>query len=73
MEPNTWYQIHTNGASSTFARFYEAQTDEGATIFRFEKMAADFVNKITEVFGESDYLDVLGAQGRLAEAIKTGV
>jgi hypothetical protein len=73
MEPNTWVQIHTNGASTTFARFYEAQTDEGATIFRFEKMAADSVNKITEVFGESDYLDVLGAQGRLADAVKTGV
>lgn len=70
MEPNTWYQIHTNGASTTFARFYEGQTEDGTPTFVFEKMAADFVNQITEVFGREDFISAEGAANRLAEAIQ---
>jgi hypothetical protein len=69
MSANTWYQIHTNGAATTFARFYEGQNEEGATIFVFEKMATDFVNNLVEVFGVEEFGSAEGAANRVQEAV----
>lgn len=62
---NTWYQIHTNGAVTTFARFYEGKSDAGSAIFVFEKMQADSVNKLIEVFGEEEYDELTAAINRV--------
>lgn len=64
-QANTWYQIHTNGAVTTFARFYEGKSDAGATIFAFEKMQVDNVNKFVEVFGEEEYDELSKAINRV--------
>ena len=64
-QANTWYQIHTNGAVTTFARFYEGQSDAGSPIFVFEKMQADSVNKLIEVFGEEEYDELTAAINRV--------
>ena len=64
-EANTWYQIHTNGAVTTFARFYEGKSDAGAAIFAFEKMQVDSVNKLIEVFGEEEYDELTAAINRV--------
>ena len=64
-QANTWYQIHTNGAVTTFARFYEGKSDAGAAIFAFEKMQADSVNKLIEVFGEEEYDELTAAINRV--------
>jgi hypothetical protein len=69
MSENTWIQIHTNGASTTFARWYEGQTEEGETVFVFEKMATDFVNNIVEVFGIEKFGSPEGAANRVQEAV----
>jgi len=69
MSENTWIQIHTNGASTTFARWYEGQDAEGDTVFYFEKMATDFVNNLIEVFGVEEFGSVEGATSRVQEAI----
>ena len=66
---SNWTQIHTNGATTTFARWYRLDAPSGTT-FVFEKMAADFVNQITEVFGREDFISAEGAANRLAEAIQ---
>lgn len=69
MSANTWFQIHTNGASTTFARWYEGQNAEGETIFYFEKMATDFVNNLVEVFGIEEFGSAEGAASRVQEAV----
>ena len=69
MSANTWFQIHTNGASTTFARWYEGQNAEGDTIFYFEKMATDFVNNLIEVFGIEEFGSAEGASNRVQEAV----
>ena len=69
MSENTWIQIHTNGASTTFARWYEGQNAEGDTIFYFEKMATDFVNNLVEVFGIEEFGSAEGASNRVQEAV----
>jgi hypothetical protein len=69
MSENTWIQIHTNGASTTFARWYEGQDAEGDTVFYFEKMATDFVNNIVEVFGVEEFGSAEGATNRIQEAV----
>ena len=69
MNENTWIQIHTNGASTTFARWYEGQDAEGDTVFYFEKMATDFVNNIVEVFGVEEFGSAEGATNRIQEAV----
>ncbi len=38
---NTWYQIHTNGGITTFARIYLGHDDNGYGCFVFEKMTVD--------------------------------
>ena len=69
MSANTWFQIHTNGASTTFARWYEGKNAEGDTIFYFEKMATDFVNNLVEVFGIEEFGSAEGAANRVQEAV----
>lgn len=69
MSENTWFQIHTNGASTTFARWYEGQNAEGETTFYFEKMATDFVNNLVEVFGIEEFGSAEGAANRVQEAV----
>ena len=69
MSANTWFQIHTNGARTTFARWYEGQNAEGDTTFYFEKMATDFVNNLVEVFGIEEFGSAEGAANRVQEAV----
>jgi hypothetical protein len=69
MSENTWIQIHTNCASTTFARWYEGQDAEGDTVFYFEKMATDFVNNLIEVFGIEEFGSAEGAANRVQEAV----
>ncbi len=64
-----WYQIHTNGATATFARFYASPDGTG----EFEKVSVDFVNGTNEVFGEEHYYDWQDAKTRVRVAIKEGV
>ena len=69
MKPNTWYQIHTNGGTTTFARFYEGQTESAETIFIFEKMQVDTTTEGTaEVFGVEEYGTAEDAAERLRVA-----
>lgn len=71
MKPNTWVQIHTNGASTTFARFYEGQTDTGEPTFVFEKMESDITaGGHAELFGREDFISAEGAANRLSEAVE---
>lgn len=71
MNENTWMQIHTNGASTTFARFYAGQTDSGQPIFVFQKMEVDITGGgHAEIFGEEQYQFASDAAYRLVAAIK---
>lgn len=64
-----WYQIHTNGATTTFARYYASPDGTG----EFEKMQVDVVNGTAEVFGEEHYFDWQDAKTRVRVAIKEGM
>lgn len=64
-----WYQIHTNGATTTFARYYVSPDSTG----EFEKMQVDIVNGTAEVFGEEHYFDWQDAKTRVRVAIKEGM
>ena len=64
-----WYQIHTNGATATFARYYASPDGTG----EFEKVSVDFVNGTNEVFGEEHYHDWQDAKTRVRVAIKEGM
>ena len=65
---SNWTQIHTNGATTTFARWYRLDAPSGTT-FVFEKMAADVVNGTTEVFGREEFGEWHGVDARMAEAV----
>lgn len=65
-------QIHTNGATFTFARVYELKRPEG-TVWIFEKMAADIVNSECETYGIEEFDLQYYAETRLQQAIKEGV
>jgi hypothetical protein len=74
MQPNTWFQIHTNGATTTLARFYEGQTEAGAPTFVFEKVQFDITGDgSAETFGREDYATEAEAVNRLVVAIKEAV
>ena len=74
MQPNTWFQIHTNGATTTLARYYEGQTEAGAPTFVFEKVQFDITNGgSAETFGREDYATQAEAVHRLVVAIKEAV
>ena len=70
----TWYQIHTNGGFTTFARIYEGYDAEGLGCWHFEKMSVDSTTPHggAELFGMESYTSDLSARERLAAAINTG-
>jgi len=72
---NTWYQIHTNGGTTTFARIYQGQDANGFGCFWFEKMAVDTTTRLgsAEIFGSEDFTGDLTAYERLAAAIESGI
>jgi len=73
---NTWYQIHTNGAVSTFARWWAGMTDTGEPAFAFEKLQVDHTDSgsgSAVIFGGQEFGSVEGAVNRLEEALATGV
>ena len=68
---NTWYQIHTNGGTHTFARIYQGQDADGFGCFWFEKMSVDTTvpQGGAEIFGQEDFTSDLTAQIRLERAL----
>ena len=72
VEANTWYQIHTNGAGTTFARIYQGQDENGFGCFWFEKMSVDTGTHMgyAEIFGREDFTSELTAQMRLERALE---
>ena len=72
---NTWYQIHTNGAGTTFARIYRGQDANGFGCIWFEKMSVDTATHMgyAQIFGEENYTGDLGALERLYSAIRIGI
>lgn len=72
---NTWYQIHTNGGTTTFARIYQGQDANGFGCFIFEKMAADTTTRLggAEIFGSEEFTGDLTAYERLTAAIESGI
>jgi hypothetical protein len=72
---NTWYQIHTNGGTTTFARIYQGQDSDGFGCFWFEKMAVDSTTPqgSAEIFGHQDFTGDLSAMERLIAAIESGI
>lgn len=74
MKKAEWIQIHTNGASTTFARYYEGQTAEGAPIFVFEKMEVDITaGGHAEIFGREEFDNERAAQLRVTQAVGNAV
>ena len=72
MPENTWVQIHTNGGTTTFARWYGARAANGDLVFIFEKMAADTttLQGSAETFGREEFILPSSASARLAEAVE---
>ena len=75
VEANTWYQIHTNGAGTTFARIYQGQDENGFGCFWFEKMSVDTGTHMgyAEIFGREDFTSELTAQMRLERALEAAL
>ena len=69
---NTWYQIHTNGGTTTFARWYVGMNEQGEPVFGFEKLQADhsFESGHAEVFGHQEFSSMEGVISRFREAIE---
>lgn len=63
-----WYQIHTNGATITFARYYASPDSTG----EFEKIQVDVVNGTAELFGQEHFFEWQDAKTRLRVAMKEG-
>ena len=72
---NTWYQIHTNGGTTTFARIYLGQDDNGLGCFWFEKMSVDTGTHMgyAEIFGREDFTSEITAQNRLERALTEAI
>ena len=75
-----WYQIHTNGAVITFARFYQQELprDRGdlvvlAQVGVFQKLQVDITTGTAEVFGREEFDEPSDAGARLREARETGI
>lgn len=75
IKTNTWYQIHTNGGTTTFARIYEGQDSDGFGCFWFEKMSVDSTIKSgsAEIFGHQEFGSEESARSRLDEALELAV
>ena len=72
---NTWYQIHTNGGITTFARIYLGHDDNGYGCFVFEKMTVDTTvpQGGAEIFGREEFTGDLSAVERLNAAIANNI
>ena len=72
---NTWYQIHTNGAGTTFARIYLGHDENGFGCFVFEKMSVDTGTHMgyAEIFGREEFTGDLSAVERLNAAINSSI
>ena len=72
---NTWYQIHTNGAGTTFARIYQGQDENGFGCFWFEKMSVDTGTHMgyAEIFGREAFTGDLSAVERLNAAMNSSI
>lgn len=72
---NTWYQIHTNGGTTTFARIYQGQDADGFGCFWFEKMTVDTTvpQGGAEIFGMEDFTSEITAQNRLERALTEAI
>jgi hypothetical protein len=72
MSENVWVQIHTNGGTTTFARWrkYEDHT-LGVMEYAFEKMSVDSATPEggVELFGFQAFADEAAAKARVAEAV----
>jgi hypothetical protein len=74
MAIHTWYQIHTNGGTTTFARWTTIRAENGVDILdAFEKMSVDTTSETgsAEIFGREWFTDG-GATARLALAMESG-
>jgi len=79
MKRNTWYQIHTNGGTTTFARYTRQETaqEKGdveilVEVEVFEKLSVDTTTPQggAEIFGREEFYDEGAAMARLAEAVE---
>ena len=73
MKRNTWYQIHTNGGTTTFAR-WRKYPDYTLNVveYLFEKMSVDTTTPqgSVEMFGDEVFGTAEAATARLAEAVE---
>jgi hypothetical protein len=74
-QTSTWYQIHTNGGTTTFARIYQGQDDKGYGCWWFEKMSVDTTvpQGGAEIFGREEFTSDLTAQSRLDRALTDAI
>jgi hypothetical protein len=72
VEEAKWVQIHTNGATTTFARWYTGMKESGETTYIFEKMQVDTINggKDITIFGEEHFAYADEARERARVAIR---
>ena len=72
---NTWYQIHTNGGTTTFARIYLGHDDNGYGCFVFEKMSVDTTvpQGGAEIFWREEFTGDLSAVERLNAAMNSSI
>ncbi len=70
-----WYQIHTNGGTTTFARIYAGHDEAGFGCFWFEKMTVDTTvpQGGAEIFGMESYTSDLSARERLTAAMESSL
>lgn len=70
-----WYQIHTNGAGTTFARIYQGHDENGFGCFWFEKMSVDTATHMgyAQIFGRESYTSDLSAEQRLLAAMESSI
>ena len=71
----TWYQIHTNGGTHTFARYYEGQDEKGGRVYVFEKMSTEttFQGGGAELFGREHFTTEAAAIVRLRQALEAAL
>jgi hypothetical protein len=73
VKANTWYQLHTNGASVTFARYYKGTAAGGADVFIFEKLDVDLVVSSCQLYSVEAYVEELEAMARLTQSMAQGI
>ena len=72
MPENTWVQIHTNGGTTTFARWRQyPDYTLGVVEYLFEKMSVDSTTPegSVEMFGSQVFDTAEAATARLEEAV----